>query len=54
METFNAGEYFEAIEAAVKYGLTALVIMLVLGTILTLASGGLAARGWVKTAEQHH
>ena len=54
MEAFNASDYLDALQHAITYGLMAICIMLVAGAVLTVASGGLAAQGWAKKAEQAH
>lgn len=51
---FSTPEYLQALGTAIKYGLGVVLGMLVVGTVLTLAGGGLSAMWWRNAEPDHH
>ena len=53
MGDFLKPEYFEAVGTAVLNGVKVLLGMIAAGWLLTMLSGGWAARNWKKAGGQH-
>jgi Na+-translocating ferredoxin:NAD+ oxidoreductase RnfE subunit len=58
LQDFTTPEYIHALSTSISYGLGVVVVMLGVGSVLTLLGGGLSARWWgsaqTPDAHPHH